>query len=164
MMSMITTRQLARAFGRNAAVVGMQTAGLTHEDSLLQTQYNINCLNWTLGHILVYRGRVLTMAGGQPPFADGDLDRYLRESEPINEDGPGVWQLDKLVGAIAASQESIDTVIGDLTEDDVAVETEIDERMVSLAKRLFFDYFHDTYHTGQTEILRQVTGRNDRII
>ncbi|MEA2002081.1 MAG: hypothetical protein U9N84_09400 [Actinomycetota bacterium] len=161
---MITPEQLAKAFGRNAAVIGLQTAGLTHQEALLQTPYNINCLNWTLGHLLVYRGRVLTMAGGQPPFANGELDRYLRESEPVTEDGPGVWQLDKLVGAIAASQESIDTLVGNLTEKDVAVETEIDGRMVGLAKRLFFDYFHDTYHTGQTEILRQVTGTDDKII
>lgn len=161
---MINARHLAKAFGRNAAIVGLQTAGLNQEDSLLQTDYNINCLNWTLGHILVYRGRILTMTGGQAPFTDGELDRYLRESEPITDDGPGVWPLEKLIGTIASSQEMIDEVVGDLSDEGFAAESEVDGRMVRLSKRLFFDYFHDTYHTGQTEILRQVTGKADKII
>jgi len=29
---------------------------------------------------------------------------------------------------------------------------------------LFFLYFHDSYHVGQTEILRQATGTDDKII
>lgn len=161
---MINARRLAKALGRNAAIIGMQTAGLSHEDSLLQTAYNINCLNWTLGHMLVYRGRVLTIAGGQAPFTDGDLDRYLRESEPITEDGPGVWPLPNLVDAIAASQEMIDEVIGQLTDEDFAAKSEVDGRMVTLSGRLFFSFWHDTYHTGQTEILRQVAGTEDKII
>ena len=36
--------------------------------------------------------------------------------------------------------------------------------MESLGARLHFQYFHDTYHTGQTELLRQVTGVGDKII
>jgi hypothetical protein len=30
--------------------------------------------------------------------------------------------------------------------------------------RLFFYYFHETYHVGQTELLRQLAGRDDKII
>ena len=29
---------------------------------------------------------------------------------------------------------------------------------------LFFLYFHDCYHTGQTELLRQAAGMNDKVI
>jgi len=25
-------------------------------------------------------------------------------------------------------------------------------------------YFHDTYHTGQTDLLRQVAGKHDKVI
>lgn len=35
---------------------------------------------------------------------------------------------------------------------------------VTLASRLFGLYFHDTYHTGQTDLLRQVSGADDTII
>jgi hypothetical protein len=161
---MIDAKQLAKAFGRNAAILKMQTAGLSHEDSLLQTPYNINCLNWTLGHILVYRDRAITSGGGTAQFPNGELDRYRRESEPILEDGPGVLPLADLADAIESSQDALDETVGKLSDDEFAAETEIDGRMVSLAQRLHFDYFHDTYHTGQTEILRQVAGTDDQII
>ena len=46
---MIDAAQLAKAFGRNTAILKMQVAGLSHEESLPQTPYNINCLNWTVG-------------------------------------------------------------------------------------------------------------------
>ena len=34
----------------------------------------------------------------------------------------------------------------------------------SLHESLRFIYFHDTYHTGQTDLLRQVAGTEDKII
>ena len=160
---MIDAPQLARAFGRNTAIIGMQTAGLTHEDSLLQTGFNINCLNWTVGHILANRQRTITTAGGDPLFP-GKLDRYLRESEPITEDGPGVLPLNELLAGIEASQQLLNELLEAMTDEAFAAEEEIDGQMLSVARRLFFDYFHDTYHTGQTELLRQVAGTNDKII
>jgi hypothetical protein len=29
---------------------------------------------------------------------------------------------------------------------------------------VFFQYFHETYHVGQTELLRQLAGKNDQVI
>lgn len=161
---MIDARHLAKAFGRNTAILGMQVAGLSHEESLLQTPYNVNCLNWTLGHILVYRDRVLTTAGGDPQFPNGELDRYLRESDPITEDGPGVLPLEQLVAAVESSQEKIAAALERLSDAEFSASSEVDGRVVSMAQRLHFDYFHDTYHTGQTEILRQVAGTDDSVI
>ncbi|MDJ0924445.1 MAG: DinB family protein [Acidimicrobiia bacterium] len=161
---MIGAKRLARAFARNTAILKMQTAGLRHEDSLLQTPYNINCLNWTLGHILLYRDRLLDQVRGERQFGAGELDSYMRESDPIHEDGPGVLPLARLVGALETSQEAIDHALGELTDEEFSAETEVDGRMVSLASNLHFSYFHDTYHTGQTEILRQVAGTDDRVI
>ena len=33
-----------------------------------------------------------------------------------------------------------------------------------LGKLLFFLYFHESYHVGQTEIFRQLAGKDDKII
>jgi hypothetical protein len=60
---MITKDQLAEGDAINLCLIGMQTAGLSHADNLIQTQYNINCLNWVLGHIAVGRERVLQLVG-----------------------------------------------------------------------------------------------------
>ena len=101
---------------------------------------------------------------GRHSSRHGGLDRYRRESEPITEDGPDVLPLEQLAAAIESSQSLIDTFLGELSDEAFSAETENDGRMVSLAQQLHFDYFHDTYHTGQTEILRQVAGVNDQII
>ncbi len=73
-------------------------------------------------------------------------------------------QLDQLTAAIESSQGAIDELLGNMSDADFSAEQEVDGRTVTVAQRLLFDYFHDTYHTGQTEILRQVAGVNDQII
>ena len=34
----------------------------------------------------------------------------------------------------------------------------------TLGERLSFSYWHEAYHTGQTELLRQVSGVDDKVI
>jgi hypothetical protein len=60
---MITIDQLAEGFALNFRLMKMQCEGLSHADSLVQTPYNINCMNWVLGHIAVSRDRVLRLVG-----------------------------------------------------------------------------------------------------
>ena len=43
-------------------------------------------------------------------------------------------------------------------------EIQVGERKVTLGARLHGSYSRDTYHTGQTDLLRQVAGTNDKII
>jgi len=156
---------LAEAFERNMLVVQAQVAGLSHEDSLLQTPYRINCLNWTLGHLLDGRGEVLEMLGAARTVAQTETACYIRESDPVLEDGPGVIPLERLIAALHESQAAITAALTALDEEAMAEEADVGEgKMVPLGTRLFFLYFHDTYHTGQTELLRQVAGTGDKII
>ena len=161
---MMTAAKLAKDYKRNATIIKWQADGLSHADSLIQTPYRINCLNWVLGHIAEGRDDVLEMVGAERVGEPGELDRYLRESEPILEDGPGVVPLARLLEIINETQERLDVTLGGLSEAELAVATIEDERTTTLAGRVHFAYFHDTYHTGQTELLRQVAGKNDHII
>ncbi len=161
---MMTAAKLAKDYKRNATIIKWQADGLSHADSLIQTPYRINCLNWVLGHIAEGRDDVLEMVGAERVGEPGELDRYLRESEPILEDGPGVVPLARLLEIINETQERLDVTLGGLSEAELAVGTIEDERTTTLAGRVHFAYFHDTYHTGQTELLRQVAGKNDHII
>lgn len=156
--------EFVRAFARNVAIVQMQAEDLTHLDSLIQTPYNVNCFNWVVGHLVTGRNDVLRAAGGSAVWSEETEKRYRRESEPVLEDGPGVIAFPDLLEALAETQRRIEHSVGELTEQQMAVETMSGDRAVSLASRLRFFYFHDTYHTGQTEILRQFAGRNDRVI
>jgi uncharacterized damage-inducible protein DinB len=91
-------------------------------------------------------------------------ERYARESHPIIEDGPHVMQLSELVALVRKSQGRIADLLGSMTEQQLAAERTSGDRTSTVSSRLFFNFFHDTYHVGQTELLRQVAGVDDSII
>jgi len=155
---------LVKAFERNTRIIEMQTDGLSHEDSLIQTEYNINCLNWVVGHVVQYRDELLALLGHERLLAPDVSDRYARESHPIIEDGPDVVQLDALVVLARKSQDRVADALGSMTIEQFAAERVSGERRSTVGSSVFFNYFHDTYHVGQTELLRQVAGVDDAMI
>ena len=161
---MINKEQLAEGYALNLRLIQMQTEDLNHADSLTQTPYNINCLNWVLGHIAVGRDSVLRLVGEDPLLSEIETSRYKTETNPITEDGVDVIRLDKLLEILATGQERINAGFVRLTDEELTREIQVGERQVQLATRLHGFYFHDTYHTGQTDLLRQVAGANDKII
>jgi hypothetical protein len=161
---MIDAAQLADAFALNTRLVRMQAAGLAHADSLLQTPVRGNCMNWVIGHLLVSRNRVLRLLGAELPVAEAEIARYETESEPVTGDGAGVWALEDLLAAHDRTQERIADALRRATPDYLAKELVVGERMMTVGQRIFGLYFHDTYHTGQAELLRQLAGTDDKIV
>ena len=161
---MITNFQLIDGFSLNLRLIKLHTAGLSHADSLIQTPYNINCLNWVLGHIAVSRDSVMRLIGAEPLLNEVGTLRYKSESTPITEDGPDILPLEQLLEILATGQTSIEAALEGLSETDLMKEIEVGERMMPLGTRLHGFYFHDTYHTGQIDLLRQISGANDKVI
>lgn len=162
---MIDPAALADAFDRNGWVVRAQTDGLTHEDSLVQTPYRINCLNWVLGHLLDGRGRVLELLGRDRVVPASETLRYVRESDPVLGEGPGVLRLSRLLEGIEASGAAISAALRALDTTAMAAEVDSGEgRWEPLGSLVHFQYFHDTYHAAQTDLLRQVAGVGDKVI
>ncbi len=161
---MIDPEMLAEGFARNVWIIERQVEGLSHEDALAQTPYNINCLNWVIGHIVAGRDHVLQVLGADPVLSDPERGRYARESDPITGDGPDVLPLAVLMERLRAGQVRLEEVLGRLSHDDLAAETIWGEATVAIGALVHFRYFHDSYHTGQTDLLRQVAGADDAII
>lgn len=161
---MLTPDQLAAAFDRNRRILAMQAEGLSHQDSLVVTPYNINTLNWVLGHIAHYRDRTLRLLGHDGVMDEATGARYARESDPVVEDGPVVVALHRLLDTIEEQQARLETALAEVTPAQLEEEITAGDRPTTRADRLFFNYFHDTYHTGQTELLRQVAGTNDKVL
>lgn len=161
--SVLSAGQLADAFGSNTRVIARQVAGLTHADSLLQPPVRGNCLNWVLGHIAVHRDYVLEALGEEKVLGDEAITRYGSGSEPILGDEDGVLPLDTLLDAIDRAQERISTALARATAADLAREAP-DSAPRTVAQQVFFLQWHETYHTGQTELLRQLAGTNDKVI
>ena len=160
---MITPVQLAEAFGRNVAIAQMQAKGLSHADSLRQPPFRGNCLNWVLGHMLTSRDDMLAWLG-QPEVGGERAARYRRESEPVVGPADDVLPLDELLSGLARSQDVLAAALAEVTEGDLDREVLLGSRAAPLRNRLFFLYFHETYHVGQTELLRQLCGVDDKVI
>ncbi|MDY7040410.1 MAG: DinB family protein [Chloroflexota bacterium] len=158
-MSYPTTQSLAQSFDLTFRLIRMQTEGLTHADSLLQLPFRGNCLNWVLGHILVGRNTALQLLGQKLIWRAAEVSRYESGSEPITGD-EHVLPLERLLQDLERSQERIEAGLSNLSEEDLA--TSVDGR--SLGEHLAGLHWHETYHTGQLEILRQLAGKNDAIV
>src|SRR4051794_34011801 len=152
---MISSTDLADAFARNVSLIRRQTDGLTHADSLLQPPFRGNCLNWIVGHIGVNRDNVLRLLGEQPVMA-ADGTRYERHSDPVTDGADeAILPLDELLARLDRSQEQISTALAHMDEAALARELTFNGNTATVGERIFTLYFHDSYHTGQTELLRQ---------
>ncbi len=160
---MITPEQLSEAFARNVSIIKRQTEGLSQAESLRQPPFRGNCLNWVVGHVAGGRDAILRCLGAEPVMGQAG-ERYMRESEPITGEGPGVLPLADLLAYLERSQAALSAALANCTEADLARDTTLGQRTVSAAEQVFFRYFHDCYHTGQTELLRQLAGKDDKII
>lgn len=161
---MITKEALGEAYAGNLRLIKLQTEGLSNADSLVQTPYNINSLNWVVGHIAVNRDNILRLLGSEPMLSEAETARYKRESDPIKSDGEDVIALERLLEILERGGEKITEELAAMDEAELDREIMVGERKVTLGARLYFYYFHDTYHTGQIDLLRQVAGANDKII
>jgi hypothetical protein len=165
-LGMISPLNLAEAYNRNVLIVHRECEGISHVQSLLQPQPRGNCLNWVVGHLLTGRNDVLRALNSPFLVDEEELAPYKRESEPIAGEGEGIIQLETLLEYLKEGQQHISALMPLLTEADGnrEVYSVVTERTTLLSKLVFFHYFHDCYHVGQTSYLRQLAGKDDKII
>lgn len=165
-MSPIDAPSLIEVAERNLGVIRRQIDGLDHTASLLQLPFRGNCMNWVLGHLTQSRNQMLGYLGKPTYWAKEQMDRYQRGSEPILEDGDDVIPFEQIIADYNAIHEIIVDRLKSMSPDDLAVAIKPFERMDadSIGEWMRFSLWHETYHVGQLEILRQLTGVNDRII
>jgi len=156
--------QLENVFKRNLIVIKRQIEGLTHTDSLIQLPFRGNCLNWVLGHMAGSRQMVLEVLGVEPVMTEGQMDRYTREADPITKDDDDVMTLEQIMDVMETSQALISEHVLALSQDDLEREIGEGDQKTTLGRRIEFLSWHETYHTGQTEYLRQLAGTDDKVI
>lgn len=145
----------------NESVIQRQLEGLSNEDALLQPEPRGNCANWILGHITNGRSGLLKRLGEEPIWTEDKSDLYERESSPITgPDSPhlpldSLWEDFKHAGELAVAK------LETLTDADLDQFISEDR---TLAHSINFSVWHEAYHTGQFEFLRQLTGVNDKVI
>ncbi len=160
---MINQKDFAKAFARNTNIIKSQAKDLTHEDSLIQPPFHGNCLNWVLGHLVANHDDILETLG-EPRLFEGRLDRYKRKSEPLTHEDKGTIRFQELVEWFERGQIKISELLNRVDDEFLAHEIQSGECKSTVAQRVFFYYFHETYHVGQTELFRQLAGKNDKVI
>lgn len=157
---MLTPQEMAGLFAINTQLIKAQTDGLTHADSVLQPPVQGNCLNWVLGHILDTRNGIVQRLGHPALISEDQAKRYGYGSEPVCADGDDILKLEQILALLEQSQQIIDAALANITpaELDREVQTYMGPKPLKYYLNLY--YRHETYHVGQTEILRELALAN----
>lgn len=159
---MTDSNKLIQSFQTTQWIIDKQTEGLSHEDSLLQLPFRSNCMNWVLGHIAHGRHRVLQALGETALLSEAEVALYERGSEPITGGGKAI-PLPDLLERLKESQERITAVLQTTPPNTLAAIYD-EERQLTVGDRVAGLHWHETYHVGQLEILRQLAGADDKVI
>jgi len=135
------------------------TEGLNHEDTMKQMSIPVNCMNWNLGHLLVYRMQYLGAIDGASQPGEAEFVLYGAGSKPLTDSDKAIplesllTRLDDASAQIISALETMPP--GKLAEIyDSENDTTVDDRLH------FYLSFHEAYHLGQIEMLRELALAN----
>lgn len=164
---MINAHTLKCHYDINTNLIRRALADLTDADLLIQAPYNVNGVNWVLGHILQGRDTVLKLLGAPPQLSDVESARYRSGSDEVKAaDDVCVLTLARASAALERGASEIGARLAALSDDDAnrAIDLFGDNEPQSLLSRVFFFYFHDSYHTGELVTVRQLTGKPVKVV
>jgi hypothetical protein len=144
-------------------VIQMQLKDITNAESLLQPPFRGNCMNWVVGHILGVCEDCLALLGLPGILTEEEKKVYGYGSEPII-DATRASDLNSLVKRLDESLTTLVNTLGSLSQAELDHQVEIWRGPLPLAEAISFMQWHEAYHTGQLELLRQLAGKNDHVI
>ena len=147
----------------NHEAIHMQIKDITHAESLAQPPFRGNCMNWVVGHILDMRQSWTSALGLPGILSEAEGKIYDYGSEPVTC-AEQALSLDYLVKKLDESLAVLVSKLETLTQADLDGEFEFWRGKQPLAQALSFFMWHEAYHTGQLELLRQLAGKNDKVI
>jgi uncharacterized damage-inducible protein DinB len=160
----ITATDLIGGLERNLGIIKAQTKGLSHADCLLQLPFRGNCLNWVLGHMADNRNTMLRLLGEESILSEAHVKRYGYGSEPVCGDEGDILTLEQLLMVLEQGQSALAARLQTATEEELAGEVQSFLGTTSLGQLIFFLFWHESYHVGQPEYLRQLAGKDDKVI
>ena len=151
---MSTRANLVDTFETQRTLIHRFADGLTQGDSLAVPHFRTNNFNWVLGHILVSRNRVLALLGQSEALTAVEAARYETGARLVDSDT--AVELTRLLAALDDSQAAISAGMQAATEADLAAPYSAGSNQ-NVLQRIEGLLWHETYHLGQLEILRQVS-------
>ena len=161
---MIRIEDYSKLLSWELEIMKKQTAGLSQEDSLMQPQPGGNCMNWVMGHLVLNLTIILEILGAEIPEDLPSLDRYKMDTEPIQEEGEGVLDLQELIETYTLLNKKVIDQLDKMSEDDFEEDISFWGAKHRRGFMAFFYFFHNTYHLGQLEFLRNLAGKTEKVI
>ena len=160
----MNAKALAVQFQFTHMVLNRNLDGITHEESV-QLPPSGNCLNWVAGHITATRDNILQILDESPVWTLKNKESYTRGSTPW-KNGNEAERLEKIREKFEESQKKLSAKI--LSLDGATLSAPVPAkknafRVDSLAEMLAAFAFHESYHVGQTGILRRLAGKEGAI-
>ena len=161
---MITKEEFIKMLSWEQDILLKQIDGITHAESLLQPQPGGNCLNWVIGHLVVNLVDILKVLGGETPPELAELKQYAFGSDPIRSDSPEILPFQVLVDHYGRLTTLLLDQLGHMTEADFDEDIDFWQGKNRRGYVAFFYFFHNTYHLGQLEQLRNLAGKTEKVI
>lgn len=146
-------------------VLHANVAGVSQAESLAHPEPAGNCLNWVVGHIVCVGNKALPVFGQAPVVEPSSLDRYDRGSAPIT-DAADAMDIGELMGIWEQVVPRVDAGLAALPVEALGQPAPFspsgnpDETVGSLIATVIF---HQAYHSGQTGVLRRVSGKEGAV-
>ncbi len=145
-------KKLTEGFATHNWLIHKFTEGLTHEESLLRLLPRVNNFNWVLGHIVQSRSKLLVLLDADPLWDEQWAALYETGADKLADDT--AVPLPDLLKLVDSSLGALQTAVTNASDE--ALNALYDtERQITVAQRIEGVQWHETYHTGQLEILRQ---------
>ena len=164
-MTTPTAKMLIDLYRNNHNILHAQLKDITQAESLLQLPFRGNCLNWVTGHILAAREQCLGLLGLPGVMSAEEKKRYGHGSEPLVEaNAATAMDLADLLSRLDETLPRLVEGLEGLSAEDLEREVAIWRGPLPLREAIGFVQWHEFYHTGQLELLRQLAGKDDHII
>jgi hypothetical protein len=162
-MSVSCAKVMTNLLVLNHDIIHMQLKDITQAESMIQPPFRGNCLNWVVGHILSIYGEMLEKLDDEGTLSEAEQKAYGYGSEPLC-DPARAGELKEMVNRLDSALLRITARLGSMPAEDFECEVTIWRGPMALIEALLVMQWHASYHTGQLELLRQLAGKNDKVI
>lgn len=150
-------------FGYNHHSINRLTENISHNESMILPSFKGNNMNWVIGHIIESRNELLEIIGSQPIWDEFARMKYQSGSRVVSDlDNPGE-EFSMLLTDIESTHALIVSRLKELTDSDLLMTVGEGEQKGTIAATINGYIWHETYHIGQLELLRQVAGKTEKV-
>lgn len=152
-MATIKAANLTQDYEFTSMLVHNLVDGLTQEETLIQLPFEVNCLNWVLGHIVTNRSHALEVVGVEHTWQDDVRKLYQTGTENISAGGESI-HVDALLKYLDESVALIKSALENVSDEYLAENFTNYRGEKTREAHLSGFHWHETYHIGQLEIFR----------